>query len=86
MDTPKFIWQYLSASNLLFNIKDVEISDIDKISTIEKAVHDKNYSEKDLFEFYKKFQFNISQLLNAQEVYKSLSPIEGRALLYSEHF
>ncbi len=46
MDTPKFIWQYLSASNLLFNIKDVEISDIDKISTIEKAVHDKNYSEK----------------------------------------
>ena len=82
MNTPKFIWQYLSASNLLFNIKDVEISDIDKISTIEKAVHDKNYSEKDLFEFYKKFQFNISQLLNAQEVYKSLSPIEGRALLY----
>ena len=81
-DTPKFIWQYLSASNLLFNIKDIQITDIDKISTIEKAVHDKNYSEKDLFEFYKKFQFNISQLLNAQEVYKSLSPIEGRALLY----
>ncbi len=82
VDTPKFIWQYLSASNLLFKIKDIEITDIDKISTIEKAVHDKNYSEKDLFEFYKKFQFNISQLLNAQEVYKSLSPIEGRALLY----
>ncbi len=82
VDTPKFIWQYLSTSNLLFNIKDVEITDTDKISAIEKAVHDKNYSEKDLFEFYKKFQFNISQLLNAQEVYKSLSPIEGRALLY----
>jgi len=82
VDTPKFIWQYLSASNLLFNIKDIEITDIDKIYTIEKAVHDKNYSEKDLFEFYKKFQFNISQFLNAQEVYKSLSPIEGRALLY----
>ena len=80
--TPKFIWQYLSASNLLFNIQDIEITDIDKISTIEKAVHDKNYSEKDLFEFYKKFQFNISQFLNAQEAYKSLPPIEGRALLY----
>jgi hypothetical protein len=82
VDTPKFIWQYLSASNLLFNIKDLEITDIDKISIIEKAVHDKNYSEKDLFEFYKKFQFNISQFLNAQEAYKSLPPIEGRALLY----
>ncbi len=82
VDTPKFIWQYLSASNLLFNIKDLEITEIDKISIIEKAVHDKNYSEKDLFEFYKKFQFNISQFLNVQEVYKSLPPIEGRALLY----
>ena len=81
-DTPKFIWQYLSASNLLLNIQDIEITDIDKISTIEKAVHDKNYSEKDLFEFYKKFEFNISQFLNALEAYKSLSPIEGRALLY----
>ncbi len=81
-DTPNFIWQYLSASNLLFNIKDIEINDIDKISIIEKAVHDKNYSEKDLFEFYKKFQFTINQFLNAQEIYKSLSPIEGRALLY----
>jgi len=82
IDSPKFVWKYLSASNLLFNIKDIEITDIDKISTIEKAVHNKNYSEKDLFEFYKKFQFNISQFLNAKEVYKSLSTIEGRALLY----
>ncbi len=82
VDSPKFIWQYLSASNLLINIKDIEITDIDKISIIEKAVHDKNYPEKDLFEFYKKFQFNINQLLNAKDVYKSLSKIEGRALLY----
>ena len=82
VDSPKFIWQYLSASNLLINIKDIEITDIDKIAIIEKAVHDKNYPEKDLFEFYKKFQFNISQLLNAKDVYKSLSKIEGRALLY----
>jgi len=82
IDSPKFVWKYLSASNLLFNIKDIEITDIDKISTIEKAVHNKNYSEKDLFELYKKFQFNISQFLNAKEVYKSLPSIEGRALLY----
>ena len=82
IDSPKFVWKYLSASNLLFKIKDIEITDIEKISTIEKAVHNKNYSEKDLFEFYKKFQFNIDQFLNAIDVYKSLSSIEGRALLY----
>ena len=64
-DTPKIIWKYLSAANLLFKIQDIEITDVEKISTIEKAVNDKNYSEEELFEFYKKFQFNINQFLNA---------------------
>ena len=81
-DTPKLIWKYLSTSNLLYNIQDLEITDINKISTIEKATHDKIYSEQDLFEFYKRFQFNINQLINTEEVYKTLSPIEGRALVY----
>ena len=81
-DTPNLIWKYLSSSNLLYKIQDVEITDIDKISTIEKATHDKNYSEDELFEFYKRFQFNINQLLNTKESYKSLSSIEGKALVY----
>ena len=81
-DTPKLIWKYLSASNLLFNINDIEITDVEKISTIEKAVHDKNYSEEELFEFYKKFQFTLNQLLNAKQSYKSLPSIEAKALVY----
>ena len=81
-ETSKLIWKYLSTSNLLYNIRDIKITDIDKILTIEKATHDKNYSEEELFEFYKRFQFSIDQLLNTGEVYKSLSSIEGRALVY----
>jgi hypothetical protein len=81
-ETPKLIWKYLSTSNLLYNIQDIEITDIDRISTIEKATHDKNYSEEELFEFYKRFQFSINQLLNTKESYKALSSIEGRALVY----
>jgi len=81
-DTPKIIWKYLSAANLLYKIEEIEITDVEKISTIEKAVNDKNFSEEELFEFYKKFQFNIKQFLNAKDSYKSLSSIEGRALLY----
>ena len=81
-ETPKLIWKYLSTSNLLYNIQDIEITDIDKISTIEKATHDKNYSEEELFEFYKRFQFSLNQFLNTKEFYKSLPPIEGRALVY----
>ena len=81
-DTPKLIWKYLSTSNLLYKIQDLEITDIEKISTIEKATHDKNYSEEELFEFYKRFQFNLEQLLNTKESYKTLSSIEGKALIY----
>ena len=82
--TDKMIWKYLSSSNLLNSFQEIDISEIDKIATIEKAVHDKNYPEKDLFELYKRFQFNINQLIDAKESYKSLSNIEGRALIYQK--
>ena len=65
-NTSKIIWKYLSSSNLLNSFKEIDILELDKISTIEKATHNKNYSEKDLFEIYKRFQFNINQLLNAE--------------------
>ncbi len=83
--TKKIIWKYLSSANLLNSFQEIEISEIDKISTIEKAVNDKNYPEKDLFELYKRFQFNINQLLNAKDTYKTLSNnIEARALIYQK--
>ncbi len=82
--TDKIIWKYLSSANLLNSFKEIEISELEKISTIEKAVHNKNYPEKDLFELYKRFQFNINQLLNANAAYKSLSSIEARALIYQK--
>ena len=80
--TSKQIWKYLSTSNLLDNIKDIELTDIDKINGIEKATHEKHYAEKELFELYKRFQFNINQLLNIKESTKVLSAIESRALIY----
>ena len=82
--TNKIIWKYLSSSNLLTSLKEIDSSEIEKIAVLEKAVNDKNYSEKDLLELYKRFQFNINQLLNAQNTYKSLSNIESRALIYQK--
>ena len=82
--TKKIIWRYLSSANLLTTFKEIEITDLDKISLIEKAVNNKNYPEKDLFNLYKRFQFNINQLLNAESLYKSLTNIEGRALIYQK--
>jgi hypothetical protein len=80
--TSKLIWKYLSTSNLLDNTLEVELTDFDRIATIEKATHDKNYTEKDLYELYKRFQFNINQLLNIKESSKVLSNLEARALIY----
>ena len=82
--TNKIIWRYLSSSNLLTSFKEVDTEDLEKISVIEKAVHDKNYPEKDLFNLYKRFQFNINQLLDAKNNYLSLSNIEARALIYQK--
>ena len=82
--TDKMIWKYLASNNLLYNINEIDLNDLDKISLIEKATHDKNYSENELFEIYKRFQFNINQLLNATELYKSLSNVEAKALIYQK--
>ena len=81
-NTSKQIWKYLSTSNLLDNLQEIDLEDINRIKTIEKAVHDKNYAEKELFDLYKRFQFNINQLLNIRESSKVLSSIETRALIY----
>ncbi len=80
--TSQLIWNYLSNSNLLPDLTNIEIDDEDKISIIEKATHYKIYSEKKLFEHYKKFQFDINLLLNVEESIKSLSSVRSRALIY----
>jgi hypothetical protein len=80
--TSKEIWKYLSTSNLLSNTSEIEINDIEKIQTIEKATHARNYSEEEMFDLYKRFQFNINQLLNIKEASKVLTNVETRALIY----
>ena len=80
--TSKNIWNYLSSSNLLDSIQNIDLEDVNKISLVEMATHEGNYTEKDLFNLYKRFQFNINQLLTIKESYKALSNIEARALIY----
>ena len=81
-NTSKLIWKYLSNSNLLETVDAIDLLDEQKIKMIEKATNEGNYKETDLFELYKRFQFNINQLLNVKETYKLLPAHEGRALLF----
>ena len=81
-NTNPLIWKYLAASNLLYQTNEIDLNELEKIKLVEYATHNKNYLEDDLFQIYKRFQFNIDQLLNAKAVFKSLTSIESRALLY----
>ena len=82
INTSQLIWKYLSFSNLLESIDIIDLEDADKIFTIEKATHDKNYKESELFVLYERFRFNINQLLTVRETYKLLPNSASRALLY----
>ena len=81
-NTSKLIWRYLSSSNLLENIDFIDLEDQEKVFMIEKATHEKNYQESELFALYERFMFNINQLLTIEESYKLLFNSEARALLY----
>jgi len=81
-NTPKFIWKYLSYSNLLEDINLVDLEDLEKLSTIEMATHEKNYKESELFSLYERFKFNINQLLTVEESHKLLFGPESRAIIY----
>ena len=81
-NTSKLIWKYLSSNNLLERVNDIDLENTEKIKTIEKATHDGNYSEEDLFNLYKRFNFTLDELLNVNEKYKLMSNHKGRALLY----
>ena len=84
IDTPKFIWKYLSNYNLLKTINSIDLQNEKKIEALEKATHEKNFNEKELFNLYKRFEFTLNQLLTADETYKYLPNFEGRALLYQK--
>tara|TARA_B100000700_G_C14950274_1_gene811320 strand:- start:23 stop:1474 length:1452 start_codon:yes stop_codon:yes gene_type:complete len=80
--TSKEIWKYLSSSNLLEKVDTIDLEDIKKIKILEEATHNRNYSEKELFNLYKRFQFNFNELLTAKETYKLMPSFKGRALIY----
>ena len=63
LTTSKLIWRYLSSFNLLASIESVDLENQEEILIVEKATHDQNYKESDLFDLYRRFMFNINQLL-----------------------
>ena len=77
--TDKYIWRYLSSSNLI-QINDFEDDKV--ILTYEKAAEEDSFKSEEIFNIYKQILFNVNQLINADEVYKNLPNYKARALIY----
>ena len=82
IETPKYIWKYLSTSNLLKDSDLINIENSEQVKLIETATNEGAYEEQELFDLYKRFQFDINQLININDAHKLLPDYQGRALLY----
>ena len=82
MKTSKYIWKYLSSSNLLADPNSIDLEDETKFNLYEWAAANNSYNKKELFNIYGKFLFSFDQFLNAEEIYKTLPSYKARALIY----
>mgnify|MGYP006114647585 CR=1 FL=1 len=77
--TDKYIWRYLSSANL---IKVNNFEDEDVILTYEKAASQNSFDKDEIFKIYLQMNYSFNQLLNAEEVYKTLPLYKARGLIY----
>ncbi len=79
--TDKKIWQYLAAADLI-NISNFENQD--RIKELEIAANKNNLAKSYILEVYKNIKFSFNDLLNVDEIYLGLEPINSRALVYQK--
>ncbi len=78
-NTDKYIWRYLSSFNLIkINVAENE----EMILTYEKVASENSFDSSEIFNMYKQILFNVNQLINALETYKTLPSFKARALIY----
>ena len=82
INTSKYIWKYLSSSNLLLDSESIDFEDEENFILYEKAASNNSYSKQELFNIYRKFMFSFDQFLNAEETYQTLPNYKARALIY----
>ena len=80
--TSKLIWQYLTSSNLINFSENEIIEEIETIKLYESAAAEGTFNKEEIFNIYKRYLFNVNQLLNVSDVYKTLPKYKARALVY----
>ena len=75
------IWEYMTASNLI-NITDYE--NTKQIEALEIAANENRLTKSYILEIYKNINFSFNDLLNTDQIYLTLDPINARALVYQK--
>ena len=81
-NTKKIIWEYLNAANL---IQLEDISDKEKLRSLEIAANNNQFDKKNIFNIYKKIPFDLNSLINADNIYQTLNSSDSRALIYQKY-
>jgi hypothetical protein len=77
--TDKYIWRYLSYANL---IKVNDFEDENTITAYEQAASKNSFEKDEIFKIYLKMNYSFTELINSEEIYKSLPSYKARALIY----
>lgn len=80
--TSRLIWRYLTSSNLINFGENEIIEEIETIKLYESAAAEGTFNKEEIFNIYKRYLFNVNQLLNVNDAYKTLPKYKARALVY----
>ena len=79
--TKKIIWEYMNAANLI-QLEDVE--DKQKLKKLEIAANRNQLDKQKIFDIYAKINFDLTSLINAENIYQTLDGTDSRALIYQK--
>ncbi len=81
-NTKEEIWKYLNASNL---IKLEDVSDKERLKELELAASEGQVDEGTIFKIYRQIPFNLNELVNAKNIYQTLTSSDARPLIYQKY-
>jgi hypothetical protein len=81
-NTKEVIWRYLNASNL---IKLEDASDKERLKELEVAANQEQIDKDIIFKIYQQVPFNLSELINAKNIYQTIDGSDARPLIYQKY-
>tara|TARA_B100000575_G_scaffold277317_1_gene263542 strand:+ start:563 stop:2293 length:1731 start_codon:yes stop_codon:yes gene_type:complete len=81
-NTPKIIWEYLNAANL---IRLDDSQNKEKIKSLEVAANKDQFDKQKIFDIYSNLTFDLKSLIKAQDIYQTFDNVDARALIYQKY-